>query len=239
MLSYVIASMRPDAVKVSLESIAKLPQHEHEVVIVTPHVEPSYGNVRFIIDDKFGGSTYAVNKGVQESVGDWILIGTDDHVVNYDVYRFLDLIQQPHIKELEYQVINMGSPWTDCLARNAHGYGIDMGNVFPSVLNERWPVATFPAASKKTIVEKLNGHIFHPDLVHHFVDHFLGLYISRKQPNYDMNQFGPHTAWTAHVPGDHCDRSRDDIDSVMFCKLAAQFIQNPNAYNYTDSLETK
>lgn len=236
MLSYVIASMRPEAVKVSLESIARLPEHEHETVIVTPYAESDYENVRFIHDDKFGGSTYAVNKGVQESRGEWVLIGTDDHVINYDVHRFLNLIKHPYIEALEYQVINMGSPWSDCLARNANGYGINMDGVSPDTMNARWPVVTFPAASKKTIVEKLNGHIFHPDLVHHFVDHFLGLYISRKQPIYDINQFGPHSIWSSHLAGDNCDRSRDDIDSKMFCKLAAQFIQNPDKYSYTDSL---
>ncbi len=235
-LSYVIASMRPEAVAVCIESIERLPTHDHEVVIVTPHVQPDFGNVRFLLDDKFGGSTYAMNKGAQESVGDWILIGTDDHVINYDVYRFLDLIRHPQIEALDYQIINMGAPWTDCLIRNAQGYRIDMGNVPPAVLQERWPVATFPAASRKTIETKLNGHIFHPDLVHHFVDHFLGLYVSRKQPNVGLAQFSGNTAWTAHVPGDHCDRSRDNLDSVMFCKLAAQFIQNPSAYNYTDPL---
>lgn len=237
MLSYVIASMRPEAVKVAIDSIERLPLHDHEVVVVTPFPEPDVGRVRYIKDEKFGGSTYAVNKGVSLSRGDWILIGTDDHVVNYDVYRFLDLIRQPHIQELEYQVINMGAPWTDCLSRNLNGYGIDIGPAYSSVVNERWPVITFPAVSKKTIVTKLDGHIFHPALVHHFVDHWMGIYVSRRQPNYNFNQFGNNTAWTLHFAGDNCDRSRDDIDSVMFCNLAANFLRTPTVYGYTTPLE--
>ena len=236
MISYLIASFRPNAVEGTLKSIAALPKHAHEVVVVTLHPKPDYGDVRFILDDKLCGSTYAFNKGTTFCNGEWVVIGIDDHVINYDVYKFLDVIHRPDIESLEYQVINLGSPWTDCIDRNARGYGITLDGVTSQTMGHRWPVITFPAVSKKTIVEKFDNHIFHPEVLHHFVDHWIGLFVSMKQPGYDFNQNGPHAAWTQHWPGDNCDRTRDDIDSVRFCKLAARFIANPEAYGYTTPL---
>jgi hypothetical protein len=236
MISYVIASYRPDAVEGTLKSIAALPPHPHEVVVCTPHPKADYGKVRFILDDKLIGSTYAFNKGVKEARGNWIVVGIDDHAINYNVYEFMKLIYGQGMNEMEYQVVNLGSPWTDCISRNAAGYGINMGNTSPEVLGSRWSVVTFPAVSVKTIKEKFDGHLFHPDLLHHFVDHWMGLYVSRKQLHYDFNQFGPHAAWNQHWPGDNCDRTRDDTDSRIFCNLAARFIQNPDAYGYTTPL---
>lgn len=240
MISYLIASFRPEPVKATLKSIENLAPHDHEVVVVTPAPEPDYNNVRFIMDDKLCGSTYAFNKGVKHCKGDWIVVGIDDHVINYNPKEFEKVIYGPGIAALEYQVINLGSPWKDCIARNAKGHGvIDMGGTPPEVMGHPWPVITFPAVSMKTIKEKFNGHLFHPDLMHHFVDHWIGLYVSLKmatnQPYYDFNLFGNHAAWTAHLPGDNCDRTRDDIDSKTFCHLAARFIQNPT-HGYTESL---
>jgi hypothetical protein len=236
MISYLIASFRPEALEATLKSIKALPPHAHEIVVCTPTPKQYEGHqyTTFIMDDKLCGSTYAFNKGVKHCNGDWIVIGIDDHVINYDVYSFLDLIHRPDISNLEYQVINLGSPWTDCLSRNVSGYRITL-DASEEVLNARWPVITFPAVSKKTIHTKFDGHIFHPDLLHHFVDHWMGLFVSRRQPNYDFNQAGQHAVWNAHLPGDNCDRSRDDVDSVMFCKLAARYIQNPN-HGYIESL---
>lgn len=236
MISYLIASCRPDAVKVSIQSIRNLPPHDHEVVIVTPFPEPNYENVRFIQDKNRDGSTSAFNTGALLSYGDWVIIGIDDHVINYDVNQFLQVTNNPQMKTFEYQVINLGSPWTDCLDRNIKGYKIDIGNVSTDVLQYRWPVITFPAVSKNTILTKFNGYIFNPNIKHHFVDHWIGLYVNQRQPNYNFNLCGNHPAWTQHWPGDNCDRSRDDTDSVIFCKLAARFIQNPNAYGYETPL---
>lgn len=236
MISYLIASYRRDPVKETIKSIQKLPSHDYEIVVSTPYPENDYDNVRYILDDKKNGSTYAFNKGTTHCNGDWIVVGIDDHIINYDVYSFLGTIKKPEIEGSEYQVINLGSPWTDCIARNASGYEIDMSGVSPDIMSFRWPVITFPAVSKKTIETKLDGYLFHPDLLHHFVDHWIGLYVSVKQQSYNFNQCGNQAAWLQHLPGDNCDRSQDDKDSVTFCKLAARFIQNPTNYNYTTSL---
>ncbi len=236
MISYVIASYRPDAVKGTLQSIHALPIHEHEIIVCTPYPEKNYNNVRFILDDKKNGSTYAFNKGVSHSNGDWVVVGIDDHAINYDVYKFLDIIQMPQMNTFEYQVINLGSPWTDCIARNASGYKIDMKNTPDAVMHYRWPVITFPAVSRKTIVNKFNGHLFHPDLLHHFVDHWMGLYVSKFQPTYNFNLMGNSPAWVQHWPGDNCDRSQDATDSNIFCNLAAKFIQTSTTFGYTDPL---
>lgn len=222
--------------KVTIKSIQSLPPHPHEIVIVTPYPDKDYDNVRFLPDLKRDGSTSAFNYGAMRCYGDWIVIGIDDHVINYDVDTFHKVIYHPEVQALDYQVINLGSPWTDCLDRNIKGYGIDIGPVPPPVMGFRWPVITFPAVSKKTIITKFDGHIFNPNIMHHFVDHWIGLYVHMRQPDHRFNLCGNHPAWTQHWPGDNCDRSRDDTDSVIFCKLAARFIQNPNAYGYTTPL---
>lgn len=236
MISYVVASIRPEAIRVCIESIRQLPPHDEEILVVTPYPETDFENVRYILDDQFGGSTYAVNKGVQNARGDWVAVGTDDHVIGYDVNAFLARIGTPEVQNAEYQVINLGAPWGDNLRRNVNGYGIDLGpDATPEILDAGWPVLTFPAVSKKTINEKLDGCIFHPDLVHHFVDHYLGLFVSRRQANFNFNFFPRGSAWNPHIHG-ACDQSRDHLDSVMFCKLAAKYIKDPLSGKYTDHL---
>lgn len=238
MLSYIIASFRPDAVRETLKSIRRLAKHDHEIIVCTPYPDTDFDNVRFILDDKKCGSTYAFNKAASVSNGEWVVVGIDDHVINIDINALLDITQHPAIAEMEYQVINLGSPWTDCLNRNIAGYGIDIGTISIDVLNARWPVITFPAVSRKTILEKFDGYIFNPHLQHHFVDHWIGLYVSRKQSDTCIPHAN-HNSWTAHVSGDYCDRSRDNTDSVMFCKLAARFLQNPTIYGYTTPYENR
>lgn len=235
MISYLIASYRPDALKGTLESIAALPSHNHEVVVCTPYPEPNRGNVRFVLDDRKCGSTYAFNKGASYCLGEWIVVGIDDHKVQYDVNDFIEKTSGEYMRSLEYQVINLGSPWTDCLDRNVRGHGVKI-NLSPEVAGFRWPVITFPAVSKKTIQTKFDGQIFNPNIQHHFVDHWIGLYVAVKQPGYNFNICGNHPAWTQHWPGENCDRTHDDSDSDIFCRLAARFIANPNAYGYTTPL---
>ncbi len=237
MISYLIASYRPDAVKGTIKSIEALPPHDHEIVIVTPYPEENYDNVRFIIDERRCGSTYAFNKGSAYCKGDWVIVGIDDHTISYDVNQFLKVVEGEYVQSFQYQVLNLGSPWTDCLARNIAGHGVKLGpDIPPEILNYRWPVITFPAISKKTIVTQFDGQIFNPNIRHHFVDHWIGLYVSVRQPGYNFNLCGNGSAWNQHWPGENCDRSHDDHDADIFCKLAARFIANPNAYGYTTPL---
>lgn len=235
MISYLIASYRPDGVKGTVASIEALPPHDYEIVIVTPYPESNHDNVRYILDERVGGSTYAFNQGAPLCRGDWIVVGIDDHVIRYNPYQFLELIDSEYIKGLEYQVINLGSPWRDCLDRNLRGYGIEL-DIPIHVRHDGWPVITFPSVSKKTIVEKFEGYLFNPYMEHHFVDHWMGLYVSKRQPNYDFQLMGHHSAWTQHLAGDNCDRTRDATDSIIFCKSAARFIQDPDKYGYATPL---
>jgi hypothetical protein len=239
MISYLIASIKNDALETTIKSIEALPRHVHEIVVVTPTPpEKLYERgspVRYILDDKHDGSTYAFNKGAKQCLGEWIVVGIDDHVVNYDVEQFIQMTMIPPIRALDYQVINLGAAWTDCLDRNVRSHGIDDGSYPPEVRGVRWPVVTFPAVSKRTIRDKFDGHLFHPDLLHHFVDHWIGLFVSSRQPGYDLNQLGAGPYWTQHVAGEHTVRKYDDHDSRMFCKLASAFIKDP-ARGYTQPL---
>ena len=239
MLSYLIPTDKePEILVPTFASIGALAPHDYEIVICAPYDRPAWmtdPKVKFIVDDKHAGSTYAMNLGASHCSGEWILVGTDEHVAVFDVNRFLDTIHSEPMQSLEYQVMNLGSPWNATLHHQIATYGpVDTTNIPPDVQGSVYPCITFPAVSRKTIVTKFNGYLFNPNLIHHFVDHWLGFYVSRKSPGYNFNLAGDSYAWRP-FRSTWPQTKWDNHDANIFCNLAARLVQN-QPVDYTSNI---
>jgi hypothetical protein len=229
MLSYLIATNKSfDILQPTLESIQRLPEHAHEIVVCAPeHLIPPLHipNVKFIVDDRNDGSTYAFNLGASHCAGDWIVVGTDEHTVRFDVLQFLNVIESPEMEKQDFQVINLGSPWTDTVIKQILSFPpIDSTDIPAHIQSHGYPVITFPAVSRKTINTQFNGMLFNPNLLHHFVDHWIGCYVSAKQPNGNFHPMGGVNAWgpfRSTMP----NPKWDNHDANVFCHLASKLLK--------------
>jgi hypothetical protein len=246
MISYCLATNKePEILLPTLESISQLDSHEHEIVVCAPYPKPDWikgSNITFVLDEINDGSTHAMNLSVKHSRGDWVVIGTDEHKINYNVNGFLKVIHSPEMERLEYQVVNMGSMWSDTINKQIVSFPpIDCRNIPTSIQNHSYPVVCLPSVSRKTIETKFDGLFFNPHLIHHFVDHWMGFYVSRKQPNYNFDlgrdlYIPPcQSAWMP-FKSTWPSKKWDNHDANKFCNLAAIVIQNQKELSYTSDI---
>jgi hypothetical protein len=246
MISYVIASNKePEILKPTFESISGLAQHHYEIVICAPYAKPEWvtdPRIKYVFDEINDGSTYGMNMAARHARGEWLLVGTDEHLVSYNVNNFLDVINSPQIQNQEFQVINMGGLWVDNLRKQIVSFPpVDCTNIPPDVQGYQYPVVFFPAVSRKTIDTKFDGELFNPHLIHHYVDHWMGFYVSFHEPNHDFG-FRRHTylshtntAWNS-FRSTWPSQKWDNHDANKFCNLAAIMIQKQNKVGYTSNL---
>jgi hypothetical protein len=238
MISYLIASNKPfDILRPTLESIHQLTPHKFEIVVCAPEQMRSEWkdfSGKLVVDEKNDGSTHAFNLGASHCSGEWIVVGTDEHLLTYDVSCFLSIINSSEMKTQDYQIINLGSPWNDTLHKQIISFPpINTTNIPENIQHRGYPVITFPAVSRKTIETQFNGMLFNPYLLHHFVDHWIGCFVSAKQPNVNLHAMGNAYAWRpfrSTIPSSKWDNH----DANVFCNLAAKLLQG-HPCQYTDN----
>jgi len=236
MISYLIATNKdPEILKGTFESIEALSPHDYEIVICTPHLRPSWmtdPKIKVIIDEINDGSTYAMNLGSTHCSGEWIVIGTDEHKIVYNVNHFLEVVNSPQVQSLDYQVFNMGNLWIDNLNKQIVSYPpIDISNIPDNIRGYQYPVIMFPAISRKTVNTKFGGYVFNPHLIHHFVDHWLGIYVSINSPSHNFSLTGNNPVWNQFISTTP-NPKWDNHDANIFCSLASKIIQNKQSVNY-------
>ena len=198
MVSFIFATNRPwdQFGSKIVESIRSVEKAQHEIVVCATYRMPDYENVRFVLDEKNDGSTSAVNAAAEKSVGDWVLLTCDDHYLNPSFSS--KLLRS----DKEMKVINLGIKWSDCVCVGGQVY--------------TYPVIPFPAIHRDTL-KKLGG-FFNPAMRHHFVGHWLGLWLLANGHQCDFNALGEFPMWHC-TPNAYSECGRDDLDRSEFERL--------------------
>src|SRR5208282_5805800 len=80
-ISYLLPTIKPKqyAEKI-IKDIQSLPSHDYEIILVS--TDPSWAtnpDVKFFLDDKKTGNTYATNLAYKKATGDIVVFQSDDH----------------------------------------------------------------------------------------------------------------------------------------------------------------
>jgi hypothetical protein len=248
MISYLISTIRNfDVTEKCINSIESLSEHDHEIIICAPqrildtYPSPKKPYIKYVVDNKENGSTYGFNLGSKHCKGDWILVGVDDNIISIDIKKLIEILNSPNIKNAKYQVYNLGGKWYDTIYRNHSNFGIQdaywdlkwIRNCDTSTLNFKYPVVSFPLVSKKTIEEKFNGYLFNEHLVHHYVDHWLGIFVYINDPTHNFNIYSDDSCWAQHWNGyNNCIHTYDYKDGELYVKLLTHILQNDKNCQY-------
>lgn len=174
MISFLLPTNRinthPNIVKNCINSILENHPHEEIEILIFSEEEPDYKhkNIKHIKEIGRQGPIYGFNKMVVESNGDILVCMTDDNIILENCFDYVDIVHRVGIVGLNRGGYNI-------IPQKGDNLGdvpliVDVG----LIRNIRWPVI-----SRNFLFDKLDGHIFHPDLFYHAGDIYLSFFLHK------------------------------------------------------------
>jgi hypothetical protein len=174
MISFLLPTNRinthPNIVKNCINSIIENHLYEEiEILIFSEQeLDYKYKNIKYIKEIGRQGPIYGFNKMVDESSGDVLICMTDDNIVLENCFNHIDTAYQMGIVGLNRGGCNIIPQKGDKLGDIP--LSVDVG----LIRNIRWPVIT-----RRFLFDKLDGHIFHPELFYHAGDIYLSFFLDK------------------------------------------------------------
>lgn len=162
--SFLIATNRPYneyAMKV-VDSLCSYNSHEFEIIVCSPN-PISDNRIKWVEDKYHSGQSLAFFEAYQASIGEYIYILVDDHVVTGDIFGAIDFIEKNCGK---YKITTLAGGVSDEITKT------ERSPTFPYFLEKTgnlfnlpdFHVMPFPISKRDTIENLLDGYIFHPRL---------------------------------------------------------------------------
>jgi hypothetical protein len=151
-----------------LESYGAL--DDGEIVICSPDsIEDA--RVRYVQDKENLNGNRAFNEGASKSVGEYIYILCDDHFVPSNIVDGDKFLNSSPFAERKHKIATMASGGTCHIGPIP---GLEETNFLPLAV-----MCRFPFLDRKTYVEGLESHIFHPEfnICSHFADNYLSYFL--------------------------------------------------------------
>ena len=241
MISYLIATKHDISLSYdTIDSILSLPNHDNEIIICCPdHVMRDDTRFKWVLDDKCTGSPYAFNKAYQHSHGDYVSIIIDDVLLPSNFLDILDFMKSDFMSHKKFKVSNIlwdGGPGLPTFGHDDVPDGDEKGNWpignWTSVAIEKGPYSVIPLPffEKKTVENLLSGYVFHPSFRNHFIDHWLGFYLSNNE-DFEPNKWRcPSIKYTMSSNRKPTVTINDIYDRNILRILTNTFIQNETSY---------
>ena len=228
----------------TIQSILSLPEHDYEIVICCPKdkiIPPQYIyrhlNFKWVVDDVCTGSAHAFNQAYFNSYGNYIATIIDDIILPNNFLDILDFMKSDFMQKKKYKISNI--MW-DCgpgLYNYGHDDVPDGVNKWP--INEHHPVDVnkcpysvipLPFFERSTIENKLDGHLFHPAFKNHFIDHWLGFYVSKNEEFEPYKWRCPSIKYTMSSNRKPTEIKDDTYDRNLLKILTQSFIKGITNY---------
>jgi hypothetical protein len=168
--SFIIASNRaPNIVRVAIDSINSLPKtHSYEILLYSPYEPISTENVKWFKEENQNGPHVGFNYLVNRTEGEYVYQITDDQVVLEDVWDAIELLESKLFTRRQYKIttLNTGHGPVRCGWQHPGGWRI------PDHLCMR-----FPVIHKETITNHFQGYFYHPELIYHQADAWMGYWL--------------------------------------------------------------
>lgn len=242
MISYLLVTKHDVALSWdTIESIFLLPEHDREIIICCPP-NKIRDDDRFVWvpDTKCTGSPNAFNTAYKQSHGNYIATMIDDIILPHNYLDILDFMKSDFMKQKKFKISN--TMWDGGPGLLTYGHD-DVKDGEPKGL---WPidkwhpidvaqcpysVLPLPFLERSTIEQHLSNKIFHPAFKNHFIDHWLGFYLSKNET------YKPHSWRCPSIRYEMSKNTRkgteitnDDYDINILSCLAQTFVKDETSY---------
>lgn len=243
-ISYLLATNRSlNLSSETIQSILTLPEHDFELVICAPEsvlnsANISHPNIKFSEDDKCTGSAYGFNKAYWDSTGEYLSTISDDVVFPSNFLDILDFIETDFFKNKKFKISN--TMWDGGPGYSPSGHP-DLEDSLPG---NTWPIDKYhpvdikhcpysvipgPFLSRDTVENQLDNHIFHPDFAHHYIDHWLGFFVSKNE-TFEPTKWRCPSLRYRMASNPAMSSSQDNYDLSVLKRLTDNFIKGQTSY---------
>jgi len=118
-----------------------------------------------------GNGIAAYNHGYAWSLGDYIFVLNDDHLIDARSLRAIDFLESELFEDRKYKVTSIGAN------KGVNIYNSTLIPVMPYVEPYRCLIMGFPVYQRKTIRNYLGDNIFNPRFKHHYADNWLPFWL--------------------------------------------------------------
>lgn len=174
-VSFLLPSLNRPPLKAVVDSIHNTSAGlDYEILVMSPE-NPNMDGVTWLEDKELNGQVKCYNKIARMAKGKYIVHTMDDQMFLNSVKLSLDLIESDVFKHRKYKICTMQSgnpcplPPKNTRMGNLLNLPFDFG---PHLL------CRFPVLEKKTLMEHLDGYLYHPEFFSHAVDNYLGYYLA-------------------------------------------------------------
>jgi hypothetical protein len=182
----------------------------HEIIVVSPtFIEAK--NVIFLKEEgSNNGCVKAYNDGFNISKGEYIFLCSDDHIFDYNAPLMVEVLKSNLFKDRKYKIA--------CFPTNKHG-----PCQLPDYCSIPAIIARYPAFERKTVLEQLQGFIYHPQFKHHYPDNWLGYWLHMQgETPIEINKLDMMSFMNS------CVKTHDEYDENVFKNLIENYKTNKN-----------
>lgn len=156
-----------DFVLKSIEAINNLKcldRFEYEICVFSQD-KIEGDNVRWLEEETFAdGCATSYNELAKFAKGKYFIQSGDDYYFDENLSTAIDLLESDIYKDRQLKLLVLG---TD------NGLGSFMPRGYP-----KYAVCRYPIIARETIMQHMNGHMFHPSFKNHYADNWLGYWVT-------------------------------------------------------------
>lgn len=180
-ISYLLPTLGRPGLNQVIDSIYEQSKgYEFEILLMSPD---SYNDSRILClnevvnfrDEKCNGQVPCYNVLAREARGKYLVHTMDDHIFTNPIKHSIDLLESDTFKNRKFKICTMksGNPCP------LPPYGTRLGSCLKNPIDfGNHLLMRFPVVAKETVMNYLNGYLYHPEFFSHAVDNYLGFYVA-------------------------------------------------------------
>mgnify|MGYP003641489837 FL=1 len=190
----------------NINEISKDSKYSYEILVISE--EPISGeNVIWVKEEVFSdGLVGAYNALVPHTNGKYLVYAVDDCFFDDQFYTAIDLLESYVYNRRRMKLLALGSD---------NGLGSFLPAGYP-----KYGVYRYPIVAKETVMNYMNGHLFHPSFKNHYADNWLGFWVTHMFDETMVEVWNT----TIHIPHDAPSYNHHNAsDCAAFDALVQRF----------------
>lgn len=174
-ISYLLPSLNRPTLAQVVESIHEHSKgFEYEILLMSPE-DLGLPGTTFIPDKELNGQVKCYNFIARQAKGKYIVHMMDDQILTNSISHSVNLLKSPVFADRKFKVCTMksGNPCPMPPKNTRFGSCLNIPFDYGGHLLMR-----FPVMEKETLMNHLNGYLYHPEFFSHAVDNYLGYFVA-------------------------------------------------------------
>lgn len=175
-VSFLLPSLNRPTLKNVVESIHDTSKGlNYEILIMGPE-DLKFPETKFVLDSELNGQVKCYNFLARNiAQGKYLVHTMDDQIFLNSISLSLDLLESPKFAERKYKICTLqsGAPCAMPAKGTRFGSCLNLELDLKGCLLMRFPVLT-----KDTLLNHLDGYLYHPEFFSHAVDNYLGYFLA-------------------------------------------------------------